>query len=142
VSGITLGVLQYRWVNEISSIEEKKIRENLIVGASQAFSASNEDLWVLMSLLHTEVRSDPDGVLQSLHEIIEYWKSHALFPEALKSIYTLPIERDGAVYLYSAEKKKLIPAALPGSFDSYVKALKDKSVWEAITTESLFLHGK
>ncbi len=142
VSGITLGVLQYRWVNEISSIEEKKIRENLIVGASQAFSASNEDLWVLMSLLHTEVRSDPDGVLQSLHEIIEYWKNHALFPEALKSIYTLPIEREGAVYVYSADKKKLIPTALPGNFESYVEALEDKSVWEAISTESRFLHGK
>jgi len=122
--GIVLGVLQYRWIDQVSRSEEERIRKEMRMNLVQALGNSGDEVRLIVSLFQPAggpPRSLDDQIVIT-EQNIEYWKEVALFPDLLAGGYLFAPERGDVIYVL--ENGSFSAGAVPEELLPVIEAAK------------------
>ncbi len=124
--GIVLGILQYRWINQVSRSEEERIRREMRMNLVQALGNSGDEVRLIVSLFQP-AGGPPrslDEQIAITEQNIEYWKEVALFPDLMAGGYFFSPEMGDEIYVL--ENGTFSAGAVPEELLPVIEAAKKR----------------
>ena len=111
---VTLAVLQYRWLGQVSEAERRQMRESLARRAEEFANAFDRDLGTLYSAFSRVTADGHEAVAASIGTQMDSWRANAEFPELLDHVYVVPrSEPHDRVLRYAPAERRLIDEPWP-----------------------------
>jgi signal transduction histidine kinase len=106
---LTLAVLQYRWLTEVSDAEHQRMRSSLYRSANDLSSALTDQYSVIRALFRIGLPEFKSGDLSSLSGHWRLWRQSAEKPGLVKAVFLVRAETPGPNEVSSASVTRLDP---------------------------------
>ena len=116
-----LALLQYRWIDQVSTAERQRLQQNLD-GAGRRLT---EDIQNELARVSVTLRfgdwSDVERFESQMNRLYDQWTATAPYPELIERINLVPMTSGGepATLAFELETGKLVEAELPGGITDW-----------------------
>ena len=128
---VTLAILQYRWITQISEAEEKRQKENLEIATTRfAEDFSGEFRLLFPNRRPGPPEFGPDDPAGQLARQYDQWMSGSRYPALLQDLYAAEVAEPGVVNLsrFNPQTRNLEPVEWPSEFSEFHRNAVAESV--------------
>lgn len=114
---IALGVLQYRWLTQISASESEKARARLNEDTQRLASDFNRELQSVYFPFQVDAEAWKQGSWQEFNERYHFWSTRTAYPSLVTDLYLLRIDDVNSVLRYDATNGRFVPVQVGTGLD-------------------------
>ena len=136
---VVLGILQYRWLSQISVADGEKAHK-LVKEQAERFAADfNREIQNAYFNFQTGPETFKNEDWRSFAEQYDYWHERATYPELIAEMYFVKAANDAAVLRYDREGRTFVPAEVTRELSAALSRIADDKNFHPIDEASLTL---
>ncbi len=111
---VALGVLQYRWLSQISEADGEKARVRVREQADRFAADFNSQIQSAYFNFQNDAEVFKTGDWNGFSDQYEYWRERATYPDLISEIYFLPADLNAPALKFDRANRSFSPAEMPG----------------------------
>lgn len=130
-----LGVLQYRWLTQISESDGEKARVRVKEQAERFAMDFNREIQNAYFNFQTGSESWRNQDPGPFNERYDYWHERTAYPELISGFYFFEARGEAAPVKYDAAERKFAPAEMTGELVDLKARFSDEKTFKAVYSE-------
>jgi signal transduction histidine kinase len=126
-----LATLQYRWIGQVSELEQQRMEASLRAAADRFADDFDREVARALAYFHGDPSLPPDEGLAGMARQLERWREEAPFPELVRDVHHASLDGSGAWSLRLLRRAAggFEPTPWPADLEPLRLRLEERTIW-------------